>query len=353
MSFKWEDCLYLKDNEITKYFLSKGKKILYFIGKGFDPRMCEGIKLLSNTEINFEVCLLHFTEGPNSTSNNYNDYIQQNYEELKKLSKTIYDVHISTPLSRLPIFLKKEFTKDFFQNYEEVIIDISSMPVTISFNLIKYIINLNLSSKVSILTCENSEFDDAIIPTGFSETANYLNGFSMFSMDLDSLDNIVTVWLPILGKNCKEELEKIHAFISPNEICPVLPFPSRKPRRSDEILYIVGELLFSSFKIEKKNILYVTEDNIIQVYKKLYNVVEYYNEALGIIGNTKFIFSISSSKLIGLGALLASMEISDKKNIQNSFALVENDGYIFDISNYDSLKNSIYCLCLDDSIYNW
>lgn len=353
MGYKWEDCIYLKDNEITDYYKSRKKKTLYFIGKGFDPRMCEGLSLFISHGLMPEVCLLNFHEGPNSTSHIYENYILQNYNKLKELTDNIKEINIDTPLSRLPIFLRKEFTKDFFKNYEEIIIDISSMPQTISFNLIKYIEkNLRSSLKMSIITCENSEFDDAIIPTGLSETANYLNGFNMFSMDLDSTDNSVTVWLPVLGKNSNQELEKIFTFISPTEICPVLPFPSKKIGRSDEILHIVGELLFTSFRVEKKNIIYVSEDNIIQVYKKLYNVIEYYNHALSIIGDTKFIFSISSSKLIGIGALLASMEISDQK-IDISFVLVENDGYIFDINNYNASKNSIYCLCLNDSIYNW
>ena len=353
MNCRWEDCVYLKDEEIVDYYKGKNEKCLYFIGKGFDPRMCEGISLVLRANPNLTVYLIEYDEGKNSSSHKYSDCVDANYRRLKEIAKDIKDIKIETPLSRLPIFLKRNMPKDFFIGYEKVIIDISSMPQTISFNLIKHIVsNCGDEFKLDILTCENSAFDDIIIPTGLAETANYLNGFSMFSMEIESEDDSVTVWLPLLGKNCKDELEKIYSFISPNEICPVLPFPSTNPKKSDEILYAVGELLFSSFLVEKKNILYVAENNIVQVYKKLCSTVEYYNEALKIIGKTKFIFTVGSSKLIGIGALLASMEIYDN-NISTSFALVENDGYIFNGANYDSAKNNIYCLCLYDNIYKW
>ncbi len=350
---KWEDCVSLKNNDIIEYYKNKKGKYLYFIGKGFDPRMCEGISLTLRANKDVMVYLLEYEEGKNSSSHNYAIYVQDNYKTLQSLTENIQELKIEAALSRLPIFLKKNLSKEFFKGYDRIIVDISSMPQIISFNLIKHIIqNCEDDFKIDIITCENSAFDDVIIPTGLDETANYLNGFSMFSMEMESEEDSFTVWLPLLGKNCKDELEKIYQFISPNEICPVLPFPSEDAKKSDEILSAVGELLFTSFEVEKRNILYIPENNVIQAYKKLCSTVEYYNETLNIIGKTKFIFTIGSSKLIGIGALLANMEIS-KHGINTSFAMVENDGYIFSATCYEPTKSNIYCVCLNDSIYDW
>ncbi|MDY0278186.1 MAG: hypothetical protein RBQ97_08880 [Acholeplasma sp.] len=353
ITYRWQNSVYLQDEEIVEFYKSKEERsILYILGKGFDPRMCEGLKLVSELSSNMKVCLLTYEEGIKSSSHKYDSLIDDNYSELFDIISNIEELKIDVNLSRLPIFLKKNMTKEFFSGYDRIIIDISSLPQSISFNLIKYIMNMcKTDLKIDIIACENSAFDEGIIPTGLSEKANYLNGFNMFSMEMES-DDAITIWLPLLGKNRNEELEKIYQFISPNEICPVLPFPSKNPRKSDEILCEVGELLFSTFNVDKNNILYIAENNIIHTYQRLCSTVEYYNKAIKIIKKTKFIFSIGSSKLIGIGALLANLEISNN-NITTSFSLVENDGYLFDIKSYKQENNNVFCLCLNDSVFDW
>jgi len=352
MDYHWEENVQLKNQGIIDFYEQNCGKCLFILGKGFDPRMCVGIEFLLRAKLDISVCLLEYSEGEHSSSHLYSEYADANYRKLTGLAVKIESVQIDVSLTNLPLFNKRVFTKDFFAEYNRVIIDVSALPQTISFNIIKDVYNQcgDLLS-VDVLVCENSMFDDAIVPTGLAETANFLNGFNMFKMGMESENELVSVWMPILGKNCRDELERIFRFLSPEEICPVLPFPSADPKRSDEILKIVGELIFS-FSIEKRDLLYIAEDNMLHVYKKLCTAVEYYNKSLEIIGETKFIFSISSSKLIAVGVLLASMEI-DKNGISTSFALVENEGYILDMAKYNPENNSIHCICLGNTVFDW
>lgn len=353
MSNRWEDCLCIKDKEILDHYSKRSENLLFFLGKGFDPRMCVGLELVKLSNNCVTVFMLEYNEAPHSSSHQYADRVEANCDRLKCLSQvTPYEL---LPQTVLPVFLKTNFTKDLLLKYDRIVVDISAMPATISFNLVRYLVaTINDKVKLDILVCENSRFDDAIAPTGLADTANYLTGFSSFTMELESEDDAVMVWIPLLGINCKEALMKIFPFVSPHEICPVLPFPSSNPRRADEILLDLGEAIFANFGADKKNLIYVSEVDVIQVYKKIYSVVEYYSRVLQLIKNnkSKFIFSNAASKLIGLGALLASIELS-KNDIANSFVLVANDGYRYDINEYVPSQNSLSCVCLNDNIFDW
>jgi hypothetical protein len=348
------DCISLTGEfEIIEYYKDTKHRCLYILGKGFDPRMCEGLKVFQNIALNLDICLLEYKENVRSSSKKYIQNINENAKTLLGFNFSVKNVEIKPPLSKLPIFLKNNFTLEYLQNYERIIVDISSMPQNISFNLIKHMLNIFQDKfKIDIIICENGILEDSIIPVGLAETATFLNGFNRFSIDMESEENSIPIWFPLLGLNCRDELIKIHEYISPKEICPVLPFPSQNPKRSDEIIEYLGELLFTRFSIDKRSLLYVAENKIVDIYRKLCDTIYYYNNALKIIGNPKFIFSLESSKLIGLGALLASLDISSQ-NINSSFAFVEHDGYNFNSDKYDESKNILHCLCLTDNVYEW
>lgn len=361
-SFRWDDCPYLKNQEIGEYYKNNDETVLYILAKGFDPRMCVGYESIRKAYNNIDVYLIEYDEGPNSSSLQYMKLVEENYTYLTS-STGVKLIRITSKDIVLPAIFKANLPKSELNNYTRIIVDISAMPQSISFNLIKYLVYADgITAKVDVLVCENSAFDDEIIPTGLAETANYLTGFNVFQMGRLESEDAITVWLPLLGKNCRDEIEKIYPFVSPNEICPVLPFPSSNPRKADEIMLSLGELLFTSFNVEKKNLIYVPESNALQTYKKICNVVEYYNEVLRLIKSSqtdkpsqiKFILSNATSKLIGLGALLAYLDISSRpQKITASFVFVNNDGYHIKMEAYDARKNNLYCVCLKDSIFDW
>lgn len=355
MKFTWENSIILKNEMFKEHIAEKNSdyNILYLLGKGFDPRMCKGIKLLSDIGKKIEVMLIQFYESDKSTSHEYVSEMNINYEYLRNIDFKITEIDIKIWNSineRKTSVVFSEIIKkckaEIFNVYDEIIIDISSMPRSVSFNLIKTILRRkDERQKISIVVCENSDFDDNIIITNEFETANYLNGFDVFSMGMESQSDAFVVWLPILGKNSYSALEKIHMFLKPDEICPVLPFPSKNARRSDEILLEYRELLGNQFYIEKRNIIYVPEFNPIQAYIKFCNIIEHYRNILDILGDTKFMFSVQSSKLMDLGALLSVLELQNKE-FNVGFAIVENEGYQMNKDSYNSSKNDVYYIKL-------
>jgi hypothetical protein len=69
--------------------------ICFIMGKGFDPRMNLGLRTILDDypQHEYRVLLLEFSEGPNSPSNRYANFVEENAEELTRLTDKRADVH--------------------------------------------------------------------------------------------------------------------------------------------------------------------------------------------------------------------------------------------------------------------
>lgn len=357
---KWNDAVFYNTNEeIAEHYKKINGNCYFILGKGFDPRMITGLSLISETLDNYDILLINFSGKSENHSLYLEKLARENLENLKSIFPN-YDELENTNIADLPIFFKENLIIP--EKYDRIIIDISSMPQSIYFNIIKLLVKFVNSQKqkkheikLDIIACENSTLDDAISPTDLDTSANYLVGFDTYYNSLESEIDIIPVWFPLLGKSCQDdELKKLYYLLQPKEICPVLPFPSKNPRRSDEILSNFGERLFVDFKIDKRNIIYVAEQNVLDTYNKLHNVIRYYNKVLGEIGKPRFFVSTGSSKLIGLGTLLVHLELSESEfNPRISFVHVKSGGYNFNKSDYNHSQDQVCLLSLEDNRYEW
>ena len=101
-----------------------------------------------------------------------------------------------------------------------------------------------------VAVAENPELDMNIQEEGVDEDLNFLHGFGG-EIDLSSSEGTEPlIWLPILGEDKLLHLQKAYAHLKPGEICPILPFPSRNPRRPDALTMTYHELLFDELRIE-------------------------------------------------------------------------------------------------------
>src|SRR3546814_5753674 len=67
------------------------------------------------------------------------------------------------------------------------------------------------------------------------------------------------IWFPILAEDVSEQLERIHSRIAPDDVCPVLPLQSVDPRRGDNIIREMGELVFDRMAVTPRDIIFATE----------------------------------------------------------------------------------------------
>jgi hypothetical protein len=373
-NLRWEPYFIRNGNDFYsfwEYFLSaKKRNILYVVGKGFDPRMCSGINAILDIggDGRRDCLLIDYDEGRNSPSRKHLDLVKGNQSKLEcklkdrgeLITKSIKMWSDSGPgMHRISsISAARLFSSiNDMNGYTDILIDISAMPRSIYFSLIGkvlYILDNVTDSTVKrpnlhVIVSEAVEIDKQITDAGIDENAAYIHGFG--GLETESTEGISKIWIPILGEGRQGLLERIHTFVNPDEICPILPFPSSNPRRGDDLFIEYRELLFDQWRIDPKNIIFASERNPFEAYRQIYKTTCHYNKALEPLQGTKTVVSDVSSKLLSIGALLATYELK-MKEYRIGLAHIEALGY--DINNYlneEEIEQELFTLWISGECY--
>lgn len=366
MELTWSECMFLRGEESIKRRFSNDRKKLIFVGRGFDPRMTVGVETLFQADTNSMVLLVNYTEKQAVHDPVFAAQRDCNIRNLQLVCGNHLDeicIEIWSQEFGATVVhekVRKVITSELIQAYDEIIVDISAMPRIVSFNLIKHLIVLkrrkeNAEKKISILVCENSSLDDSIKSIIATESAQFLQGLNAFTMGMEGISTNIRVWIPVLGLNEETALQKIAAFLQPDETCPVLPFPSANIRREEEIIRRHGIELFNALEVEKRNIIYVPENQPIIMYQKLCNTVNFYESALNPPGGEveiNYVFSSQGSKIMDIGVLMAIIDLI-RNNLTVGMAVIETEGYDKSQVSYDAGYNELCCVCLDDNEFAW
>ncbi|HMT54098.1 MAG TPA: hypothetical protein PKD16_14930 [Saprospiraceae bacterium] len=349
-NLRWDSYVLFKGDENIQSFwcnhLSReDKKILYVLGKGFDVRMNHGIRHLvnCNTSSKIECVVIEFDEGSDSSSKNYKINVDKNFNELK----TLNGITLKTKSIALwkgqgrnkrrigdkeaaDIFLSYDDIKE----YSDIVLDISALPRGVYFSLIGKLLTLIDFNKIDncemhnlfVITTENAKIDQQTIDDDIDEELKFSFGFSG---DLELTSDDPVIWFPILGENKYNQIIRAYNKINPREICPLLPFPSKDPRRSDNLIIEYHQLLFDELRIESQNLLYVPEQNPFEVYRNLSYAIINYNKTLSILNGCKAAISTFSSKLLSIGAIITAYEMNNRKTDKIGVGIlnVDSKGY--------------------------
>ena len=358
-NLRWKHNVLIRNHKVEEFWqqhLTDSSQVLFILGKGFDPRMTLGIESLKKTSSSAVVdCLLvEFDEGKHSPSVKYKSLVSANYAKLISIIPNVSTQKISVWSKSAG---KKVRVGDrqaaqlidrilLTKNYTDIIIDVSALPRSIFFAIIgKVLATIDASSEAGkaapnflVLAAENADLDYNIVEEELDDDLGFQHGLAG---NIESYaDNRPVIWLPLLGEGKKNHLDRAHQFIKPSEICPILPFPSKNPRRSDNIFIEQQEMLFDVLRVEAQNIMYVPEQNPFEVYKKLISTIENYDNSLSALKGSKAVLSTFCSKLLSIGALLAAYELTYPTKLDVGVLHVDSQGYnITDPKSLDSLKD--------------
>jgi hypothetical protein len=193
------------------------------------------------------------------------------------------------------------------ERYSQVVVDISGLPRSVYFPLIRGILQTADSGwdgDLHVVACDSGEIDGAILEEG-AENPSPLGGFSGPTLETQWA---ATVWLPVLGEGMSEQLASLLDAITPDEVVPILPFPARNPRRGDDLLIEHRELLLDRLIVEPRNFLYAAESNPFDLYRAVTDLAIRYQASLRPLGAARFVLSTHSSKLLSVGVLLSAYE---------------------------------------------
>ena len=326
---KWDSyVLYDNKTEITQFWKSyyskkTAAKVLFVLGKGFDPRMNNIIKLWCST-VNVPMTCLTMDFPAGDASDGF-DLYQTNVQELKNLQNTygfsINEIKVDSLLDweRRIKEMGKKLARLDLSDYSDIILDVSSMPRAIYFNVAKvfYEKEKERGRNLFFMVSENVEIDNLIVKDRNEEEVFPLVGFKSM-IEIESYLDKRNILIPLIGEERKMMLESIYNDFKPSDVCPVMPFPSHDPRRSDKLLLEYNQFLKDRLYIEPQSVTYAHERNPFELYRLLDELIHSYQNTLKpISGNICFGIALLTSKLLSLGALLVGLEHNDCVAIYN------------------------------------
>jgi hypothetical protein len=368
-------------------FGSRVIRLLYIAGNGFDVRAQAAMRELvaslqtPGRDLNSaKLLLVGFSDY--ELTQDLRELTEQNVAELNSIFSSLGTAHTITLGSSsdgeedvsasVALALGTKQVLDWVNDYTDIILDVSSLPriayLAILTSLLGKLVpdrstqsghdhplkanNINLQ----VLVAEDANLDGKILAEDPSNDLVLVPGFSA-AMHAESVKEWPLVWLPILGENRVGQLQKIMTLAqipSSAEICPVLPHPSRNPRRADDLLIEYIEPLFRSRRTPTTNILHVHESQPFEAYRQLLGAMQRYQNSLQILGGCRLVVTPLSSKLITLGAGLACFEmrtadLDAKYGVAIPYA--EPKRYVASVNDLASSRPEIAALLLTGDAY--
>ena len=318
---RWDPYILTQGEQFwRKHLLERSRDLLFITGRGFDIRTQDAPRTIKNCggQGRRDLLLLCFDNGlpePEDRAHMTNDNVTQ----LNHIfgDNCITSIPIQIGGSRQQINTSRRTTHavpraDDLRMYTDIVIDISAMPRMIAMTVIAKLIRLlddmlsknKIDINLHVITSESAVNDHSATGGSLSDIVTNVVGFSGL-LNAEASKHLPRVWFPILGERQHARLSLIRQELRPDEICPVIPFPSRDPRRGDQIIDSYRQILFDDFRIEPRNILYACEYNAFEAYKQLYCAIDRYRHTLSELGGCKVFVSPLSSKLLSVAALLA------------------------------------------------
>lgn len=319
---RWDPYLLYAGRDVPEHWQARfdqGAKVALVMGAGFDPRMCLVLELfrkLAPTEA-LAIFAVRFDRPGDVIARAMADENQAAFEQLVG----------DQPVANLPVkggeldalarsAAQAVSSLDQLPDATDIVVDINALPRTVFFPLVAKLLHLcdargPVAPNLHIIAGDTAALDAEMRTVGLDENASWLHPFEgTFSVEATTL--VPRVWMPILGENTGLQLERISELVKPQEVCPVLPFPAKDPRRGDRLFDAYHTVLFDQLRTDSGTVIYGDEANPFQVYRRLRESAVWYERTLSPLGGCKTAFSALSSKLVAVGALLAAYELRDQ-----------------------------------------
>lgn len=295
----------------------KSRKVLFIFGLGFDPRCVPAFRLASQTFADTEMFRSICLRFRNPSDENLDENTRGTRDSLREIDSITAD--LSGPSFRhdhleVNLFdskgnyeghkkLVSQFHEEFGSElsiYTDIIVDISAFPRSLIYALLTAIQdrirpNQNLYSVLSEVAIPVELTEDGYSPPHYILEPSEHHGGDR------SIDP--QIWIPVLGGST-ERLELIYKYLSPREVFPIVPFPTRDPRSGD-LIVLRARKLFDEWHVPFNNIMYACGDVPFDIYRKIHDVVNGYKT---FTSTDRIVVSALSGRSLSLGVLLAAWE---------------------------------------------
>jgi len=195
------------------------------------------------------------------------------------------------------------------EDVTDVVLDMSALSIGIGFPAARLLLERcerAASRSFHLVIVSNPELDERIS----SEPADrplVVRGFAGTSADGDLPK--ARIWLPQLAHGRSSTLSKIGLSIDERyKVCPIVPFPSRNPRRADELITEYRSQLVNEWDVDPRDLVYVSERNPLDCYRTLQMLKQRHDKAVAGVYEPQIILSPVGSKVLAAGAMMAAIE---------------------------------------------
>jgi hypothetical protein len=387
----WNHYVFRRGNKVhelwDRLFDERPIRLLYIAGRGFDVRaqavMRELVSSLTGSGRKLEKAqLLLIGFSGYQLDEDVRQLTEENATALETMFGALGEVQIITIGSSsegeddisasTALRLGTEAALAQVTDQTDIVLDVSSLPRVAYLSLLTSLLNKLVPDKtenasphplvansvnLQVLVAEDAALDGHIRAEDPSNDLVLIPGFSG-ALHAESVQDWPLVWFPILGENRVNQLEKVmvSAMIpSSAEICPVLPHPSRNPRRGDSLLVEYKGPLFDSRQTPTTNILYAHESHPFEAYRQLLVAMQRYRDSMTVMGGCRLVVTPLGSKLITLGAGLACFEMRPA-NLNEKYGVAiphaEPTRYIASVDNLRQSRPEISALLLTGDAYS-
>jgi hypothetical protein len=195
--------------------------------------------------------------------------------------------------------------------YSDVVIDGTGMSRGTCFPVTKLLVELGRQRgfRVHLLLAGSDESSTSGVSSISSDRGDWVHGFQE-QTDTDQFAGALKLWVVQLHEDSSQILERLFSSLqSPEEVCPIVPFPSRDPRRGDRLLMETRSLWQGDWGETPLSLIYADDKDPTDVFRTITELHEARVAALAGAGTRSVtILSPLGGRLTSVGMLLAALE---------------------------------------------
>ncbi|CAB4048504.1 hypothetical protein LMG9964_02145 [Paraburkholderia phenoliruptrix] len=198
--------------------------------------------------------------------------------------------------------------------YTDVVIDATGMSRGICFPLVRQAIEYSAGSGANIHLLMAANDHRAIeLQSEANDRAEWMHGFQG-KMGLDVSADTLKLWVPQLAERSLPQMDTMFQQLSGNspiaEVCPIVPFPSARPRRGDDLLYEFEALFLGDWESSHLNIIYAHESDPMDVFQSIVRMDAARKEVFRAANlSATTVLSPNGWRMGSLGMLLAAIDL--------------------------------------------
>lgn len=313
---RWERCVYHRAGEVRQfaeeYFSERHRRILLIGGAGFDPRSLTVAHMLS-TVASGRVDGVFLRERRSLAEPPLTIRARRNESLLLELlaGARVVDVPVfandgAVTLGRVAA---AEVNRIPLADYSDVVLDFSALSTGASFPIARLLMERidrdDLPVNLHAMVTSSPGTDSRIVPIP-GPVVGPVHGFPG-GLGLDGATRAAKLWMPQLRRGYRPVLDRIHDVLRPDDVVPVLPFPSQDPREGDRLIEHFANQL-NAWEVDSRNIVYSDETNPLDFYLTVLRIHDRRTPVFSSTVDSLLVLSPVGSKVLALGALMAAAE---------------------------------------------